>query len=276
MTIIKKLGEGKFSEVYLSCDKKTSFLFALKKIKKETINQYNITQDIIKEIKSQTLLEHPNLIKLYGFFADEEAIYLIQELGHGKELFADLKSQPNKRFKEPITANFIRQIIQALIYMHQKKFIHRDIKLENIMLTNGVLKLCDFGYTTAFQEDQMRKTFCGTLDYASPEMVEGKEYDNSVDAWSIGILTYELIFGQAPFTDKNDMEKTFLNIVKNEIDFPGLISFEGVDFIKKLLVKKPQERMTLNDALQHPFIQSGMTSRQNQSELEFSDMQLLN
>ncbi|EGR31122.1 protein kinase domain protein [Ichthyophthirius multifiliis] len=271
--ILNKLGSGKFSDVYSAINIETGFSVALKQIKKTMIQEYKLEKDIVNEIKSQIKLEHPNIIRLYGYFFEEDSIYLIQELACGKELFADLKAQPNKRYREISVAQYIKQIIEALIYMHSQNIIHRDIKPENIMIYNGILKLCDFGYASYVTPTNLRSTFCGTLDYVSPEMVQGQNYDQSVDIWSVGILTYELIFGQAPFTVK-DHESTLTKIQNDEIGFPGLISFEGVDFIQKLLVKDPFKRMTLCQALKHNFIISNNSNKNYQNlknELEFSD-----
>ncbi|EGR28467.1 protein kinase domain protein [Ichthyophthirius multifiliis] len=257
----KKLGSGKFSDVYSAVDKQTGFRVAIKQIKKSTIIEYKLTQDILNEIKTQYMLSHPNIVSLYGYFYENDSLYLIQELACGCELFADLKQQPYKRYNETKASLYVRQVIEGLLYMHARGIVHRDIKPENIILNNGILKICDFGYATFVEKDKMRQTFCGTLDYVSPEMVEGKQYDFSVDIWSVGILVYELIFGNAPFTGKNH-DATFDKVVKGDLKFSGPISFEGVDFIKKILVKDPNKRMDLNTAYQHPFIQNNTAQRQ--------------
>ncbi|EGR28691.1 protein kinase domain protein [Ichthyophthirius multifiliis] len=156
------------------------------------------------------------------------------------------------------------QIIEALQYLHSRGIVHRDIKPENILLQNGVLKLCDFGYATIVQNDLLRQTFCGTLDYLSPEMIQGKQYDFSVDVWSVGILAYEMIFGNAPFSGKSN-DSTYDKVLNLDIEFSGPLSFAGVDFIKKILIKDPNKRMDLNTAYQHPFIQNNTAKRTDQS-----------
>jgi aurora kinase len=95
-------------------------------------------------------------------------------------------------------ANFLKDIIDALTYLHERNIAHRDIKPENIVISSaGIAKLCDFGWSAVVQS--MRETFCGTLDYASPEIILRKKYDTTIDLWCIGILTYELFVGRAPF-----------------------------------------------------------------------------
>ena len=102
------------------------------------------------------------------------------------------------KMDEEKTSRMVSQITDALVYTHRKKIIHRDIKPENIVLSMGVPKLCDFGWA-AIIESTMHQTFCGTLDYVSPEMKDQGEYNESIDLWSIGVLTFELLTGFPPF-----------------------------------------------------------------------------
>ncbi|EGR28772.1 protein kinase domain protein [Ichthyophthirius multifiliis] len=271
--IIKKLGSGKFSDVFIAKDKLTGFYVALKQIKFSTIVEFNIYQDISNEIIMQSKLKHKNIIQIFGFFITDDSIYLIQELACGKELFADMKAQPNKSYNESIVSLYIRQVADALHYMHMYNIVHRDIKPENILICDGILKVCDFGYAAPFSKQNLRSTFCGTLEYVSPEMIENKKYNNSVDIWSLGVLTYELIFGRSPFNGK-DHEEVFENVLgvninifiwfhllqffflkkKGSLEFQGPITFECGDFISRLLEKNPSKRMKLAQVLKHPFI----------------------
>lgn len=102
-------------------------------------------------------------------------------------------------------ASYLKQVIAALIYMHSLGVIHRDLKPENIIVVNGVAKLGDFGWAT-YTPKEKRITFCGTLDYVSPEIVTGEYYDEMVDVWSVGVLCYELCTGQAPFESRRSRE----------------------------------------------------------------------
>ena len=113
----------------------------------------------------------------------------------GGTLFEHLNKVGHLGVKEAV--DFLRDVIEGLMYLHERSIAHRDIKPENIVINSGMAKLCDLGWS-AFVESA-RTTFCGTLDYAPPEIIERKTYDWSVDIWSIGILTYELFIGRAPF-----------------------------------------------------------------------------
>jgi serine/threonine protein kinase len=136
---------------------------------------------------------------MYGFFWDKKKIYLILEYALGGELYKDLQAQPNKRYSETKTANYILQLWDALSYLHTKEVIHRDIKPENLLNSQGTIKIADFGWSVYAPQEGRRETLCGTLDYLPPEMVKGDTHDKNVDIWSLGILWYELLWGFPPF-----------------------------------------------------------------------------
>jgi aurora kinase len=122
-------------------------------------------------------------------------VYLILEYMEGGTLF-DYMNQYEK-LSETETVNFVREVTTAVKYLHDVNIAHRDIKPENIVISYGIAKLCDFGWSARVQGS--RKTYCGTFDYAPPEILERKEYDLSVDLWCLGVLTYELLTGKVPF-----------------------------------------------------------------------------
>jgi aurora kinase len=130
---------------------------------------------------------------------------------NGGTLFEYLNNAGTLGVKE--ATDFLRDIIEALMYLHEKSIAHRDIKPENIVIsTAGLAKLCDFGWSALVES--ARTTFCGTLDYASPEIIQHKAYDWSVDIWCIGVLTYELFVGRAPFEsgDRNQVMQKIVNV----------------------------------------------------------------
>lgn len=209
--------------VHIARDKKLNFIVALKIMKKSALQQPNAQEQILREIKIQSYLNHPNILKLYGFFDDEEKIYLILEYAPWGELYSSLKKQENKCFTEKEAANYIKQVAEALVYMHSKDVIHRDIKPENLLNSfvfilnklcdyfKGTIKICDFGWAV-YAPNLLRETFCGTPDYVPPEMIKGDSYDQTVDIWSLGILCYEFLNGKPPFETKSQTT-TFNNIL---------------------------------------------------------------
>ena len=115
------------------------------------------------------------------------------------------------------------------------------------------IKLADFGWSAHAPGHSLRKTFCGTLDYVPPEMVQGFRYDSHTDHWSIGILTYEFLTGRPPFEKKSKME-TLNSIVNSELIIPSFVSKEAEDFLRRFLLHNPGDRMEIDEALRHPFI----------------------
>lgn len=149
-----------------------------------------------KEIRLHSSLDHPNIVKFYGVFEEKDFIYLVMEYMNAGTLFDYLNEVP--ALPPRTAAEYLKDIIEALSYMHDKSIAHRDIKPENIVISSeGVAKLCDFGWSALVETS--RKTYCGTFDYAPPEILEKKNYDISVDLWCIGVLTYELLTGRVPF-----------------------------------------------------------------------------
>ncbi|KAL4441358.1 hypothetical protein ABPG74_013653 [Tetrahymena malaccensis] len=248
----KHLGTGKFSEVHMAQDLNTGLIVALKKIKKEVLIQYKSEDYLENEIKIQIFTNHPNILKLYGFYYDEEYIYLVQEYASHGELYQELKRQPNQRFDEIKGAAYMRQICDAFTYLHRYHIIHRDIKPENILMSFGVLKIADFG-CSVYCPDDRRETFCGTIDYISPEIVNGESYGQSVDIWSLGILTFELLTGKSPFQYETKNE-ILVNILNMNINIPDYLSEDAKDFIKSLLVRDPSKRMTMDQVVNHKWI----------------------
>jgi aurora kinase A len=185
----RPLGRGKFGNVYLAREKETKFVIALKVLFKKQIAIQGIEHQVRREIEIQSHLRHPNILRMYGFFHDEQRIYLILEYAAGGTLFNALKAEG--RFDEKKSAKYIKSLISALIYLHGRDVIHRDIKPENLLLGHDdQLKIADFGWSV-HEPNSLRTTLCGTMDYLSPEMVNGKPHTKAVDLWSLGVLTYE-------------------------------------------------------------------------------------
>ena len=194
-------------------------------------------------------MKHSNILRLYGYFWDNKRIYLILEYAPDGDVFNELRQ--SERFNEAKAADYVSQVIKAFLYLHANGVIHRDLKPENLLNSCGVLKLSDFGWS--IHSFSKRKTLCGTLDYLPPEMVRNEEYDNRIDYWAVGILTFELLVGVPPF-DSNRKEDTYRKIDVVDLKFPDFMSVNGKDFISRLLRRNPRERMSLEVALQHPWI----------------------
>ncbi|KAM7260774.1 hypothetical protein ACFE04_026249 [Oxalis oulophora] len=248
----KPLGKGKFGRVYLAREVKSKYIVALKVLFKAQIEKYNIHHQLQREMEIQSSLRHPNILRLYGWFHDDQRIFLILEYAHGGELYSLLSK--NRYLTEKQAATYIASLTEALAYCHEKDVIHRDIKPENLLLDHqGRLKIADFGWSV--QSKNKRHTMCGTLDYLAPEMVANKAHDHAVDNWTLGILCYEFLFGKPPFEAESQRD-TFQRIMKIDLSFPSdpPVSDEAKDLISRLLVKDSAKRLSLQKILEHPWI----------------------
>ncbi|CAG4984066.1 unnamed protein product [Parnassius apollo] len=247
----KPLGKGKFGNVYLAREKESHYVVALKVLFKSQIHDSGIEHQVRREAEIQCRLRHPNILRMYGYFHDEKRIYFILEYAKHGALYTLLKQ--HKRFDEKTAAICVRDLTKALIYCHSKKVIHRDIKPENLLIgDNYELKMADFGWSV-HSPSSRRMTLCGTLDYLSPEMIEGKPHNYAVDIWSLGVLCYELLVGLPPFDAKGHYQ-TLRKITCVIIKYPDFLSEEAKDLIGKLLVINPEQRLPLTQVLQHPWI----------------------
>ncbi|EWC46165.1 hypothetical protein DRE_04543 [Drechslerella stenobrocha 248] len=178
---------------------------------------------------------------------------MVLEYCPGAELYDYLIS--NGRLSNDTAQKIFAQLVGAVAYVHQKHCVHRDLKLENIMLDRYEnVKLCDFGFTREYEKLRPLQTFCGTVCYSAPEMVKGEKYlGQGVDVWSLGVILYALLCGELPF-DEDDETSTKLKILNEEPKYPDHLSEDAVSLIKSLLSKRPISRPTLLEILTHPFL----------------------
>jgi aurora kinase len=230
----KPLGKGKFGRVYLAKERSSGFVCALKVLHKSELQQGKVEKQVRREIEIQSHLAHPNILRLFGHFHDAKRIFLILEFAGKGELYKHLRKE--QRFPEWKAAQYIAQMAAALKYLHRKHVMHRDIKPENILVgIHGEIKISDFGWSVHAPNNR-RNTMCGTLDYLPPEMLRGGGKDNfyteKVDLWSLGVLTYEFLVGEAPFEDTQVM--TQRKIARGDYTVPNFVSPEAKDLIKRV------------------------------------------
>ena len=255
-TIVKELGSGSFGRVYLVTHKKTKANYAIKAIDKR--NKANIEEKpyFRREVEVMYKIHHPNVIKLYSHFEDNNFCYFIMEYIAKGNMFGLIPTDKKKRISTQLVAILIKDIISAVYFLHNMSppIIHRDIKPENVLLAdNFVAKLTDFGWSNYIQEDQKRTTVCGTPIYLAPEIIKEQGHDERVDIWCIGVLLFELTTGTVPFPG-NDIESLENNILKLRIQWPKEINVDAKNLISKILKLDPNARISLSDMLKHPFI----------------------
>ena len=248
------LGSGSFGDVKKGVHKESKEIRAIKIIPK-TYNYEDERKKMIEEITIMKKLDHPNIVKIYEFFEDENSIYIIMEYLEGGELFDILNKK--KSFSEKESAEILKNILEGLSYLHSKNIAHRDLKPENILFTkNGILKIVDFGSSTVIKCKKKNKQY-GTPYYVAPEVLRGS-YDTKCDIWSCGVILYSLLSGFPPFN--GDSEREILKNVKrgkfsfdtNEFEY---ISDYAKDFICRMLEKTVKKRITAEQCLKHPFFQ---------------------
>ncbi len=210
---------------------------------------------LYREIDIMRKLRHPHIVQLLDLYQTKEKLYLVLELVEGGELFDKIIERGH--YSEKDAADIVRQMLNGIKYMHENGVAHRDLKPENILCGNkGEIKIADFGLSKDFGASNLQ-TSLGTPGYVAPEVLSGNPYDNSVDIWSIGVITYVLLCGFTPFYAENQRE-LFEQILAADYTFPDPewteISAEAKDFISKILVTNPAVRLTAAQALDHPWI----------------------
>ena len=271
--IQNKIGEGRFALVYKGIHKPSKRTVAIKILEKKNLNIQEINM-IHNEIEILKICQHPNILKLYDIIENHEKIYIITEKIEGPDLFTYLE---NKNFDiDEIESNkIIKRLASALLYLNIFCIVHRDIKPENIILTtnepNYDIKLIDFGLGIILGPQETSIQPFGTVSYVAPEVLSGKEYNKSVDIWTIGILSYLLLVGRLPFDNPDDNEN---EIARQTINEPApfienkwnIISNEAKDFVSKCLEKDPKNRMDINEVINHKWLKKYITEEQKNKE----------
>ena len=273
----REVGKGQYAEVYLAREKKTQFVLVLKAVDKSILRESRVEHQLRREIEIQAHLDHPNIVKLYGYFFDSKRVYLMLEYAARGGLCQALRRA--QRFGDALAASYVRQIASAIACCHSCSVIHRDVKPENILIAaDGTLRLADFGWAT-HAPNSRRTTLCGTPDYIAPEMLEfevaagagagagavaaAREesfagaktavYNEKVDIWALGVLTYELLVGVPPFEEKM-LEATYARARIADLRFPPCVSETARAFIGDLVQREPSKRLSAQQVLQHPWL----------------------
>ncbi|KAF5310230.1 hypothetical protein D9619_010414 [Psilocybe cf. subviscida] len=245
-TLGKVIGEGAYGKVRMGTHRLTSTRVAIKQIPKA------MSAQLTREIHHHRQLHHPHITQMYEVIATESHIWIVTELCCGGELFDYLVEKG--RLSEDETRVIFGQLCLAVAYLHQNGIVHRDLKLENVLLDERCrVKLGDFGFTREFERGSFMETFCGTTGYASPEMLQGQKYQGpEVDVWSLGIILYCLLTGTLPFDDDEESVMR-TKIIQGDFEDPVWLSLESRDLIKSILLKDTAKRTTIPQILAHPW-----------------------
>jgi len=267
----KKLGKGAFSTVYEGIEKKSGNLYAIKCIHKEYIKQ----KLLLREIDIMTMIRHSNVLYCKAVYESDKIIYLILELVQGGELYDKIVEEGE--YTEEETKFVINQILNAVEYLHQNGIAHRDLKPENILcctqtrnqrVRKEIIKVADFGLSKMFSQEDLISQ-CGSPTYVAPEVLLSQTYDQSVDMWAIGVITFVMLTGCFPFyvegQNYSALYKKIINVDYAFPDDPALTS-DAKSFIQKLLVKDASRRYTPEQCRNHPWLK-GTQEKQSQPAL---------
>ena len=263
--IIKELGEGSFGRVFLVVHKKTEIKYALKAIDKRDKTNIKERPYFHREIEIMYKINHPKVIKLFGHFEDELFCYFIMEYAPNGNLYSLIPKRGKKKQNNKTIASLIKDVISAVYYMHKMNppIIHRDIKPENVLLDeNYQAKLTDFGWSNYLNDSDKRNTICGTPIYLAPEMINKRGHDEKIDIWCIGVLLFEIITGSIPFHGEN-IHILKHNIKHMKIKWPSNIGYEEKDLISRILRYNPNDRLTLEEILEHKFFKRFFPNAKN-------------
>jgi len=197
------LGQGYFAVVKVGIDKKTGERVAIKAVAKTMVEKQETLDNEIGILRD---INHPNIVKMHAIYDTKDTLFIVMELMQGGELYEEIVRR--KSFTEKDACFIMKQLLEALRYLHEKGIVHRDLKLENLLLVQQNkldIKLADFGLSKIMKESTLT-TACGTPFYVAPDILLGEGYDTAVDLWACGVLLYVLLSGRLPFAADSDNE----------------------------------------------------------------------
>ncbi|XP_054255239.1 ribosomal protein S6 kinase alpha-2 isoform X1 [Indicator indicator] len=257
--LLKVLGQGSYGKVFLVRKIKGSDagqLYAMKVLKKATLKvrdrvRSKMERDILAEVN------HPFIVKLHYAFQTEGKLYLILDFLRGGDLFTRLSKEV--MFTEEDVKFYLAELALALDHLHGLGIIYRDLKPENILLDEeGHIKITDFGLSKeAIDHDKRAYSFCGTIEYMAPEVVNRRGHTQSADWWSFGVLMFEMLTGSLPFQGK-DRKETMALILKAKLGMPQFLSAEAQSLLRALFKRNPSNRLGagldgVEEIKRHPF-----------------------
>ena len=247
------IGRGAFGKVNIGLNILTGRVVAIKSFNKQNISSFTSEEKIRKETNLMRSLRHPSITKILEMFESEKYVLIIMEYVSGGNLQSFVKKR--RKLNEKTAKILFKQIMEGIKYIHSKNIVHRDIKLENILIDlNNNVKICDFGVSKRIHSNSILDDQCGTPVYMAPEIIRNEGYRGfPVDIWSAGVSLYLMLSGNIPFnkTSKHTLQEDILNSVYPPING---ISNEADDLLRGLLDKNPSTRLTVDEVLVHPWL----------------------
>lgn len=281
----KKIGEGAFSKVWRAS--KDEKVYCIKIIDKKEIRKQRVEKYVKGEIEVLSRIKHPNILKYYESGGDDVNYYLVTELYNGGDLANYLEealTRTDRPFPENLVQHIMRQITPALSYLHSNYILHRDLKLDNLMiqynsnsalankdLFNATIHIVDFGFARFIEKGGVASSDLGSAPYKDPnmllQMMKDKKtrnkipysYDQKVDIWSLGILCYEMLIGTWTY-DADNMEELVGKVKNGTYYLPLSLHQETVDFLVAMLQFDPDKRASAEQLCHMPFITKNYSS----------------
>ncbi|XP_057516784.1 serine/threonine-protein kinase AtPK2/AtPK19-like isoform X1 [Amaranthus tricolor] len=244
--ILRVIGKGAFGKVFQvkrkgDCENDGDGILAMKVMRKDNIIKKNHVDYMKAERDILTKVVHPFIVQLRYSFQTKSKLYLILDFINGGHLFFHLYRQ--KIFSEDQARLYTAEIVSAVSHLHKNGIVHRDLKPENILMdADGHVVLTDFGLAKEIDESSRSNSLCGTMEYMAPEIIQAKGHNKNADWWSVGILLYEMLNGQPPFTHSN-RQKLQQKIINEKVKLPPMVTTEAHSLLKGLLHKDPSKRL---------------------------------
>ena len=270
------IGKGAFGKVNLGLQVLTGKIVAIKSFNKNQFKIKNYRNKIYNEINLMKNLRHHSIVKILDTFETNNYILIIMENISGGDLLSFVKKRT--KLPEKISKFIFKQLLQTLKFIHNKGIIHRDIKLDNILLDlNNNIKLCDFGVGKIVHPGQLIKDQCGTPAYIAPEIFQNiNGYEGPpVDIWSSGVVLYSMLNGQVPFKADNIIKLHKLIMSGKFKENVKELSKEVLDLLHCLLEVNPNKRITVDQALGHPWFNNGNNNLEDNKQSLFTKAELI-
>jgi len=262
----KVVGVGSYGKVRAAWHRLSGAKVAIKTYDKTKMKDPAHWKRVQSEIAIMEEVSHPRIARMFEAVETTKRVHIIMECIDGGNLCSYVKAK--RRLTEEESRRIFFQLLQAMDYLHNLNFIHRDIKLENVLFGEGKdIKLIDFGFSTVHQQGKRHRVFCGTPSYMAPEIVKRLEYEGKpTDMWSMGILLYALLCGCFPFRARTYPD-LYRRIARGYFSVPDELSPAVKDLLQQLLTLDPHSRATASRALSHPWLQTQLTSAPDISRL---------
>ena len=247
----KTLGTGTYGKVKFAHSLRLNHPVAIKIVSRKVTKDVHL-KFLPRELEAMRALKHKNVIELIEVVETRDHVYIVMEMAEGGDLLDYINK---KRYLSEDEARLLfHDLVDGLAECHRMKFVHRDLKCENMLLDRNLrLKITDFGFARKFSELQKLQTYCGSYAYAAPEIIIGEPYlGRTADVWSIGVILYAMVCGKLPFKDKD--AKALLSDVASKIHFPSRLDDKCKDLIQGILKFVPKERLTLEEIKHHPWM----------------------